>query len=319
MAINGANFITRQPLANLSVRYMNDKTAYIWDKLFPVKNVPKRTASFYVIGKEGFSNDSTIAPSGAEARSGDFSVSTKTLTLNEYAWKGIVLGRDERDMDAPVADLTQMQAQLNADKLMLDIEINAATKATTAANWPSGQVTTLASGSTWMDGAGDPLEDVRNGRQTAFEASFKYPNVGFTNQKTVDYLRIHPALREYFKYTQPGKASLQMLASLFDLDAIYVSNVMKNTANEGATFSGSQVWTDKFVLAYVDPNPGLATMTFGLTFMAEEFWTKSYEAPELGRNKGAHWIESGWEWTQEFIARDSSEKPLAGFLIDNVY
>lgn len=318
MPFDIASFITRTPLDNLSIRYANEATAYVSEKLFPLKTVPKKTGSFYVLSKDNLRNDPTRAPSGTEAPSGGYTASTKTFTLGEFAWKGLVLEKDARDADKAVADLNTEQAMHNMDKLLLDMEQKMATKVLTSGNWPASLVTTL-SGNGWADDSSDPAEDVRNMRQTAFENSMRYPNYGYCNQKTVDILRKHPAILEYFKYTGAGKVTADQLASFFDLQGIYVSNALSNTANEGAADTLGYVWADSFVLAYQDPNPGLRTITFGQTFIGQQFYTKTIDAPELGRGLGAHWLESGMEYDHEFIARDASDKPLAGALIVNTY
>lgn len=313
-----AGFITRTPLEDYSLRYANDATAYVWEKLFPARPVKKRTGSYYVLSQDNLRVDTTRAASGTEAKSGSYSVSTKTFTLYEHAWKGLVLGRDARDADKAVADLDMEQAAQNMDKLQLAAESNAVTKVLTTANWPSAQVTTLGTGG-WTAASSDPVEDIRNGRQVAFESGMRYPNYGYCNQKTVDYLRNHPAIRDYFKYVQPGKPTRSILAQLFDLEDIYVSNALSNSATEGQSATLGYVWTNSFVLAYQDPSPGLRTVTFGQTFMAQNLYTKTIDKPELGRDLGAHELETGWEWTMEFIARDASQKPLAGYLIANTY
>ncbi len=65
----------------------------------------------------------------------------------------------------------------------------------------------------------------------------------------------------------------------------------------------------------------LRSMTYGRCFMPAAFYTKTIDAPELGRGLGAEWLESGWEWCLNFCSRVSSSDTdaNAGYLLKNVY
>jgi hypothetical protein len=62
-------------------------------------------------------------------------------------------------------------------------------------------------------------------------------------------------------------------------------------------------------------------MQYGNTLIRQNFYTKVIDAPKLGRGKGAHWLESGWEWDQQFVCQVSSSNAnsTAGYLINNTY
>lgn len=319
MPISSSGHITRTPLTDFSIKYGNDQDSYVARKLFPEKKVPNRTGSFYIMSRDHMRSDSTIAPSGSEARAGGFSYSNRTFTLAEHAWKDLVLARDANDMDYSIGDLNKSQAEVNMDKLLLGLEIAAATKATTAANYPSALVTTLSGGATWADTSSDPMEEIRALSQAIFEASGVYPNTMVASQKTIHLLGQHAGVRDYMKYVEKGRPDSSSLASLFGFSNIWIANASKNTANQGATDAISAVWADNAVLAYVNPSAGLRSVTYGMTLMRNNMYTKQIDAPLLGRDGGAHWVESGWEWALEFGAQDSTGDAVAGGLIANTY
>lgn len=319
MPISGASYITRTPLTNFSIKYGNEQDSYVARKLFPERKVPNRTGSFYIMSRDGQRADNTIAPSGSEARAGGFSFSLKTFTLAEHAWKDLILERDARDMDVSIGDLNKTQAEVNKDKLLLGMEIAAATKATTSSNYPSALVTALSAGSTWADASSDPMEEIRALSQAIFDASGFYPNSAIANQKTFHLLGQHAGVRDYMKFVEKGRPDSTSLASLFGWSNVWVANATKNTALQGAADVLASVWSDNMVLAYVNPSAGLKSVTYGMTLMGQAEYTKQIDAPELGRGMGAHWIESGWEWAQEFGAQDSTGDSVAGGLISNTY
>lgn len=322
MALNISSFITSTPLENFSVQHLNDlQNDFAALKLAPELMVKKSVGKWYQYARDAIRAEILDAPSGTEAPSSNLSVFTNTYTAKEKAHKMLVLGKDARDADIAVADLDRDAAATNVQKLWIDLESAVATKATTAANYPSANVLTLSGGDTWADSAGSPLEDVQAIREAVFVTSGKYPNVMAISQKGLSYLKLHPDIVDRLKYTNGGPVSLQQIAALFELEQIIVSKAAKNTGVSGGTDSVSTIWGDSAVVAYVDPNPGLRSMTFMRTLMVNRLYTKPIDAPELGRELGAHWIESGLEYAVEFAAQvsDTDGDAIAGGLIANIY
>lgn len=322
MPLNPASFQTATPLENFSVKVVNDiEKDYVALKLFPELMVGKSTGIFFQYNGAHLRLEKTDAPSGTEAPSGSYGVFTNTYTTKEKAFKGLVLERDAANFDRPVADLDLDTAAMNMSILMGQLEDAVHTKSTTSSNYPSALVTTLSTGDTWLDAASDPLEDIRALSEAVKIRSGVRPNTLTLAKKGLLILALHPAIRELTKYTMAGPVPTQLIAALMGLDNIFTSDAVKNTAIEGAADSLSGIWDDDAVLAYVAPNPGLRTMTYGRTIMRNKLYSKTIDAPELGRGMGAHWIENGWEFTPEFMAQasDSDGDAIAGGLIINIF
>jgi hypothetical protein len=322
MPLNPSSFITALPIDDFSVKVVNDiEKDYAALKLFPPLMVGKKTGLWYQYDNSHLIMDSVDAPAGTEAPSGSYGAFTSTYTCKDKAFKGLVLEKNARDFDRPVADLDRDMAAMNMTKLMNALEDAVHTKATTTSNYTSTQVLSLSAGDTWADASSDPIDDVRNMCQAVADACGKYPNTMTLSKKGLNYLRIHPAIRELTKYTMAGSVPVELIANLLDLDFIWASKAVKNTAPEGATEVLSSIWEDDAVLAYVDPNPGLTSMCYGRTVMVNQLYTKTLDAPERGRGLGAHWIESGWELTPEFMAQVSTSNAdaLAGAVIANIF
>lgn len=320
MALNPSSFITRNPLEDFSIRHTNEMSDFAAMKLFVPHVVKNKTGSFYTYSRDHLRIKTLDAPSGAEAKQHSYSATTNTFTCKEKAVKGLVLGKDARDFDRPVADLDTEQAAQNMEALMLELEAAAYTKATTSTNYPSALYTNISAGSTWADSGGDPLSQIRASRQAVFEACGKYPNKMVMNKQALDYLKLNPSIVDRIKYTGRD-VSAQILCTLFELDEIILSNAVKNTANEGAADTLATVWDDEAVLFYSDPSARLKSMTYGKMFLANNLYVKTLDAPELGRDLGAHFIETGWEYALEACATVSSSDGdfIAGALLNNVY
>ncbi len=165
--LSPSSFITTNPLEDFSIRFANDQPKYIAQQIFPPHVVSKKTGKFYQYSKDNLrSGQNTDAPSGTEANRGDYMVATKTYTCKEKAWKGLVLEKDARDFDRPVADLDQEQTMQNMDVLLEGLEVEMYTKISTTSNYPSDL--TAAAGGVWSGSSGDPLEDIRAAREAVF-------------------------------------------------------------------------------------------------------------------------------------------------------
>lgn len=319
--LNASSFKTRDPLSNYSIRYANDLDGYAAFKIFTPFMVPKSLFKWYAYGKENLQSRTLDAPSGTEAPVGDWTAYTLSGTAKEYAFKHLVLGKDVRDFDRPMSDLNQDAAAANMDALMIAMEAAAHTKATTAGSYPSGLTSTLGATLTWAVSGGDPFEDVRLAKDAVFANCGKPANTMALSYKAMEYLRIHPGIIERIKYTSANSITNEMVARLLGLDEIIVSKAVYNSAVEGAADVLASIWDDDAIIFHKNDSQATRVLTYGRTFMAQNFYTKVIDAPELGRNEGAHFIESGWEWNQEFVAQVSSTDAdsCAGYLLNNVF
>lgn len=315
-----SSFITASPLEDFSIRYGNSLEGFAALRIFEPHIVSKKTGQFYSYSKDNLKLGKLDAPSGTEAPSFGYTVSKRTYTTAEKAAKQLVLERDARDFDRPVADLDTEAAQQNMDKLMLELEDAAHTLVTTSGNYPAALVKTLTdSTDTWLDAGGDPLNDIRDQSEDVFEACGKRPNVLALSGKGLGILLLNPAIVDRIKYT--GQAvTADIVRMLMNLQEIVVSDCIKNTANDGAADSLSSVWDDDAVLFHRGPK-SLKGMTFAKAFIANQLYVKTIDKPELGRGLGAHELESGWEYALERGSTVSSSDTdfNAGSLIVNIF
>jgi hypothetical protein len=318
-----ASFRTTDPLSNLSVRYVNDQSKYAALRVLPPFLVPKNHFKFYIYDKQNLHLEKLDAPSGTESKRFDYSVTSATAIAKEFAAKHLVLGKDARDFDTPVADLRQDAALSNMDKLMIHMEDAMYTFVATTGSYASANKVTLANA--WSGNGGDPIEDIRVGREAVFASSGQRPNALALNQQTLDYLKNHAAIVDRIKFVGAGaavgdqSAVVAAIQRLFELDEIIVSDVLKHTSNEGATDATSKIWGATALLFLKNGSQSLRQQSYGRTFMVNQLSTKSLPRPELARGDlGAEEIESSWEWVHQGTMLTSS-KFDAGYLISGVY
>lgn len=319
--LNPASFITATPLDDFSLRYANAQENYMALKIFAPHVVARKTGQYYSYSKSNLKQKTVDAPSGTEAATHGYSVSKRTYTTAEKAIKSLVLGKDARDFDRPVADLDQEAAMQNMDALLLELEITAATLVELTTNYPASLVTTLVDGSNrWSDAGGDPMQQIRDLSDAIFLTSLKRPNALAMDMASFHALELNAQVVDRVKYTS-REVSQAIIASLLGLQELIIADVGKNTARDGAADSVSRVWSDKALLFVKDPAARLKGMVYGKAFVANNMYTKTIDKPELGRDAGAHELETGWEYVLApgGTVSSSDDDFVAGGLIVNTY
>jgi hypothetical protein len=119
----------------------------------------------------------------------------------------------------------------------------------------------------WDVANSDPVRDVDNIRlaMAALTGGFK-PNVMVIGPQVLPAIKANAAINNRFQYVQGGILTPALMASLFEMDNVYVPYVVNTTSAEGAanTFNfmfGKSVW-----LGYAAPDAGMDVASAGYTF-----------------------------------------------------
>jgi len=255
-------------LTDLSIGFRNDR--FLWDKIAPVKETPLQTGTiptytrdFWFRRQEGAER----APESPYTRVG-YGVSTATYTAIEYGFEKLV--------DDVVRSASQLPDNLDAlatafvtNLLQLELEKLAAAEFFAASKW--GTDTTLSGVNQWSDFANsDPIKDVDTAKRTIRRATgatnmFK----GFIGALGWEKLKEHPLILDKYKHTQVGVMTEALVAGVLGLDELVVGDSVENTAKEGATYIGADIWTDNIIIA-VTNNPGLMVPNGGVSFVWNE-------------------------------------------------
>lgn len=311
-----AKFRTRTPLANFSLRYGNELSGYAAQKIFTPHPVPRAQGEFYVYSRDNLRVENVDAPRGSEAPGGEYEAHKKPYNCKERAWKGLILEKDARDADVPVAQLNQDQAMHNMDILMLQMEVACYAKVSDTNNYPVDLVETLTGTDVWTDPGADIIAQIRDMKEAVFTRCGRRPNALGISGKQLNIIKTHPNIVSRISGFKRD-VTIEDLKALFDLQEIVVSDVAKNTAAKGQSDALSNVWGSTALVFYKDPAVRLKSLTYGKLFIVSEFYTKRIDAPELGRDGAAYYLESGWEWDMQFAAQasESDNDAIAGGII----
>ncbi len=254
-------------LTNLSIGYQNDE--YIWDRVSPP--VPSdRSGTFFVYTRDFWfrtfeAAGGLIAGEGSQYKRTSYGVTSTTFETIQYGHEKLtdrptIAGSQtpENLIDTDVAFIVNILA-LNYERLVAEAVFVTGVWGTS--NTP---------GNKWDDDTnGTPISDVLTARQTIRRAIGKNPNMMVIGAEAWDSLSEHADLLEKYKFTQPdgGVLGPALVAGALKIpgDGFIVGEAIYNTANEGATFVGADVWGDNALLMYQTPpgqRVGMATATY---------------------------------------------------------
>jgi len=261
-------------LTNVSVQYKNQN--YIGSKVFPILDNcdPKAKIGRYLKGA-WFRDDAGIRGPGSEAPRGGGPTDYVSINTVEYAFASEVTDEDRRNALAggamplkPDQDAMEFAADkidLKKERLIASEIIAATWSATAGGEDAAGLWAPNDNTNTFLTDVFARIETIRS-------------NTGFTpNNLVLDFgtynaLRKNDELLDRIKYTEKGVLTADLIASIFDLDAVLIGQAIYSTAKEkadGSDFSAQNIWEKNAgkgsaFLFYKAPRLGLKTPTAGI-------------------------------------------------------
>jgi hypothetical protein len=148
--------------------------------------------------------------------------------------------------------------------IALSKEVDQATLATTAANYPAANVMALTAANNWSSAAGSVVANIEDGKEIIRETCGQYPNVLLLSAVAYRAAKTNAALVARFQYTSHESITPDMMASFFDIEKVVVGRGVTADPNTGVF---SDIWGNNAVLAYAPQTPGgLEQPSFGYTY-----------------------------------------------------
>lgn len=267
------------PLTNVSVAYMQSADSYIADKVFPRVPVQKQSDLYWKYSKSDWRRTDVKrrAPS-TETPGVGWNVDTDQYFCHVYG-----VHKDIDDQLRANADsnfnLDRDSTEFITNQMLLkrDIDwVNSYFKTGVWATERTGVAAAPGAGQflQWDQAASDPIGDVARYMIEFRRLSGFAPNVAILGAHVMQALKQHPDIIDRIKYTQKGIVTEDLIATLFDVDELYVSYATVSSGPQmtdarqqdaAATFDfiGS---SDSVLFAYAPNSPSLMTPAAGYTF-----------------------------------------------------
>ena len=253
------------PLTNLTIGYR--PRGLIAPDIYPLVQVPNQSGAYYVWTSGEFLRvPKTERSPGTPAKRVNFAVSSSTYFAKNFALAQELPYGDISNADAAL-NTRQSAANRVMDGLSLAWEDRIAVTLTTTTNM--GSSTSLTN--RWNDHInGAPVEDLFAGRESIRTRTGYDPNVAIFSGFAWARFARHPDVIKYIRGAGDnvggGSVTQQQVANAFELDKVLIGKGIKNTGDEGAPVSYTDVWSTAAIMLYVAANPGLMEPSHGYTF-----------------------------------------------------
>jgi len=251
-------------MTNLSVGFKNE--AYFWDKLAPTVEVSQKSGTFFKWTKDYWlrrEEGSSRAPGGPYTRV-QHGVTTDTYDTQEEGFEEVVDDSIRKASQTPEGLDVQAVRHLTT-QMELFLEKAVATELWKTGVW--GTDKTLAGNNQWSNSDSNPITEIDSAIRIVKRNTGSKPDVLYVSGVVWDYLKEHTKIIEKYKYSQKAILTEELVAAALGLKKIYVMDSVENTAKEGLTYSGSDIWGKHALLTKETRQPALNAPSGAYTFM----------------------------------------------------
>ena len=259
-------------LTNMSVAYLQDASAFIADKVFPIVPVRRQSDVFYTYNKGDFMRDEAkLRGAASESAGGDYGVEASTpYYCRKHAFHKDVTPEERANYDEPL-NADQDATEFVSQKMLIRREMEWAKHFFVPGVWGRELTGKAASPSTnevlqWDQPTSNPIKDITGaGVQMASETGYK-PNTLVLSPYAFNALKNHEDILDRIKYTQKGIVTADLLATLFEVDKVLVAWGVVNSAVKGATDDVDFIYGKHAMLCYAAPRPAMRKPSAGYIF-----------------------------------------------------
>lgn len=258
-------------LTNISVSYLQDASAFIADKVFPIVPVKRQSDIFYTYDKADFMRDEAqVRGAATESAGGDYGVeASDPYYCRKHAFHKDVTPEERVNYDEPL-DADKDATDFVTQKMLIRREMTWASAYFKSGIWGTEikGAETVSEGNTvkWNLATSNPIKDITEaGVKMASETGYK-PNTLVLSPYAFNALKNHEDILDRIKYTQKGVVTLDLLATLFEVEHVYVAWSVVNSAAKGADAAIDFIFGKGALLCYSAPRPALRTPSAGYTF-----------------------------------------------------
>lgn len=260
-------------LTNISVSFLQDASAFIADKVFPVVPVKRQSDIFYIYNKEDFMRDEAqVRGAATESAGGDYGVeASEPYYCRKHAFHKDVTPEERTNYDEPL-DADKDATDFVSQKMLIRREMQWATNYFKTGVWGTeiaGVESAPVEGQSavqWSAVTSNPIKDITDAGVAMAGATGYKPNTLVLSPYAFNALKNHEDILDRIKYTQKGIVTADLLAQLFEVDRVLVAWSVVNSAAKGADASVNFIMGKHALLCYSNPTPALRKPSAGYIF-----------------------------------------------------
>lgn len=308
-------------LTEISVAYIQDESNFIADKVFPRIPVQQQTNTYYRYNKGDFFRDEMRERGKAsESHGADYRVeAADPYFCRKKAFHTYVTEDDRNNFDAPLdadIDATHFVTQ----KGLLSREVLWANNYFKEDVWTTEYegVDTLSADANiaakqmikWSNPLSNPIQDVTTAGIKMSETTGYRPNKLVLSPYVFNALKNHEDILDRIKYTQKGIVTTDLLATLFEVEHVYVAWAIVNNAVMGAEDNIGFIMGRHALLCYAPKAAGLRQPSAGYIFCwkgmpgGNNYGVRMIKLPDDHKGLGTEKIEIETAYDIKVIAQD---------------
>ena len=257
-------------LTNMSVAYMQDASNYIADKVFPIIPVKRQADLYYIYNTGDFLRDEAkVRGAISESVGGDYDLDSATYYCKKYAFHKDVSPEERVNYDEPL-DADKDAQIFVSQKMLIRREMEWASKFFKTGVWSNEIAGDSATGAGkviyWNKDTSNPIQDITNESVKMAARTGYRPNTLVLSPYVFNALKNHFDVLDRVKYTETGIVTTSLLASLFEVEHVYVAWAVVNNSAKGTADDVNFIMGKNALLCYSNPNPSLRTPSAGYIF-----------------------------------------------------
>ena len=259
-------------LTGFSLKYTNGM--FIADTVCPVVPVPQDSGKYAIYGRQDFrQTDDSVANYADDGEGQPLKYTDGTYTCVKHSRKLPISDDDRQNADEINLELdTTEQLTAQAD-LNREIRVAGIMSATTV--YGASNEETLETTEQWDNASFDPTTTVADaiqkrisvGKEAIRKGIGKYPTHIIIPAEVAQVVALDSQIKELVKYTMNNLlVNGDLPPTLWNMKVLIPGSI-KDSADQGQTFSGSDVWGKNVIMLYLAPNPRTTkVMTAAMTF-----------------------------------------------------
>ena len=264
-------------LTNVSIAYKQSVQNLIADRVFPVVPVEKQSDKILKFNKAYWLRiQAGLRAPGTESRGGGFTLdATSTYFADIHAFHmdapwAMMKNSDFPDTERQIVEFVTWQLLLERERDWASNFFDPTGKTEDVDFWtiwdPGSEFVA------WDQSNSDPIKDILAAKNTILKRTGFMPNKMVIGPGVLQALKSHTVIQSQVVYSPSaasdvkGLVTSELLAKLFDLDAVYVGLQPYDTGSEGSTLNPSFIFPNHVLLVYAPPRPGIFVPTGGYIF-----------------------------------------------------
>lgn len=266
-----------QPLANMSIAYMQSTSQFVFNQVFPICRVEKENDKYYVFDLETFLRGrARRRADGTESAGGGYKLSTDSYDLGDpFAFHKDVTERERRNADSMLG-VDRNAVNFVTQNILITAEEEWVAKYFQPNIWGVTKVGGTHVGRWDQYNDSDPVTDIATGRLWIWQNTGYKPNRMTVHPTVHERLKNHPLILDR---TEGEVVDETVLAKLFEVEKYLIAGAVHRTGPDGNGGTGSFIAGRNVLLSYAPNAPAREMPSCGYTFALN---TKPIDGIEKG-------------------------------------